>query len=324
MIWLVLRRQRAALLLALALVAPVAVALVVLRSGAPAWATEQGMAGCPGRGTPRCPGEDEIEAWLFSAPILTIGLILWLLPWVVGIVAGASLFGREFDHGTHVFALAQSIGRLRWWATGLLVTGVAVAVLVGLVTSLAAWSLEPVRVLLGTSPLQPPLFELSGPLPVLYALLGFGVAAVSGLLLRSGLAAVAVAAVVCLAVQVGVTGLREHYTPLESVESDNVSLRFIAAPDYPDGAWIVREGHLDFQGEIVPPEIVARAQENCFATTEQEDVACLRAVGVAERYVSYHPAERFWQFQLTEAAIVLAILAGALGLGLVGLRRRVW
>jgi hypothetical protein len=320
-IWLVLRRQRAALLLALALAAAVAVALVAMRLGAPSWASAEAMAGCPGRAAP-CPGEDEIEAWVFGGGTLAVVLVLWLLPAAVGIVAGAGLFGGEISHGTHVFGWTQSIGRLRWWTTGLLVTGVPVAALVGLLSLLAGWALAPLRAVFGTgSLLDPTLFAVSGLLPMAYALLGFGLAAVAGLLLRNGLGAVALAAVACLAVQLGVGGLRAHYTPPQTAESTEVAVRWGVPLAHPQGAWIIGEGHLDARGEVVPPQTVVRAQDDCLATSAPEETACLRAIGVASSYLSYHPADRFWRFQLTETAIVLGLLAAVLAIGPVGLRR---
>jgi hypothetical protein len=312
-IWLVLRRGRTARRFALGLVAAAAVALVVLRLRAPEWATEEVMAGCTGRARVACPGEDAIDLWLFGGQTMLVVLALWVLPSVVGIAVGAGLFGREFDHGTQDFAWTQGIGRLRWFGTGLLVAGLPVVLAVGLLGALAGWALEPVRAVFRTgSWLDPVLFGLTGLVPALSALLAFSLAAVAGLLLRGGLAAVAVAAVLCVTVQLGVGALRADYAEPETATSSAQ----VFYPEQPRGAWVVDEGHVDAHGLLVPGDL-----DRCAYGSRQDESSCLYFAGVTDRYTSYHPAERYWPFQLAESAILLGVVAVSVLGCVAGLRR---
>jgi hypothetical protein len=311
MIWLVLRRQRAALLVAAGLVAATAVSLLVLRLRAPAWASEQAMAGCPWRLWPSCPGGDEIMAWMSDGHTTSTVLAVRVLPVVVGIATGVGLFGREFEHGTHVFAWTQSIGRLRWFATGLLVVGVPVAVVMGLLGVLTGWATEPLRVASGGGSAEVDLltYATTGLLPSAYALLGFVLAAVSGLLLRSALAAVGLAAALCVVAQFWMATQQDFVGPMRTATS-----QLTGTPTYPDGAWIVETGYLDAQGRAVHPALTG-----CPITSEQEAVACAQDAGAAARFVTYQPMGRYWSFQLAEAGTVLGLAGLALLGGLAGL-----
>ena len=58
-------------------------------------------------------------------------------------VRGSAALRREFEQGTHVFGLTQSISRRRWWATKILVGGGPVAVLTFALGLIGVWTLRP-------------------------------------------------------------------------------------------------------------------------------------------------------------------------------------
>lgn len=137
-VWLVWRRQRAALLVALGVAAALASVLAVGRWWTLATADELGLAGCLPAAARACTESpwNEFRAGFSSFYHLT-RIALVVAPAVLGIIAGAGLFSRELERGTHVFTLTQSTGRLRWWAFGLLVSGIPVAVAAVLLTAVA-------------------------------------------------------------------------------------------------------------------------------------------------------------------------------------------
>lgn len=51
---------------------------------------------------------------------------LFILPVVLGAVLGAITFGPDVENRTHVLALTQSVSRIRWWATKIVMTGLPV------------------------------------------------------------------------------------------------------------------------------------------------------------------------------------------------------
>jgi hypothetical protein len=315
MIWLVWRRQRAALMLAFGLIAAIAIAMVIGRYVELDHAKSLGVASCLGNGLAACEG----PAWtgfveeLQSYWGLTRSFLL-ILPAIVGVTAGGGLFGREFDHGTHVFALTQSISRLRWWGTGVLVAGLPAAAGIGILSLLTTWAFEPFD---GTLPLQaltPPVFETSGLVPVAYTVLAFTVAAAAGLLLKSTPGAIAAALLVELTAQFGLGLLARPSYARPSLATDTVAEAAgrLQDPALPTGSWQIASGFLDAAGQQLPLSIPACAT-----------AACLRSAGAAQSYILYHPVSQYWPFQLTETTIYAVLAAAALGLGLTVLRRRV-
>ncbi len=320
MIWLVWRRQRVALLFALGVAVLVAAAAVVGRFVALGVGGDLGVLSCL---DPAPAGPCESTLWDdyrsgVNSWIIQLRLALVALPVVAGAAAGAGLFGQELDRGTHVFALSQHVSRWRWWGTGMLVCGVPVAVAVGLVTVVTALAAAPFASLYPDGLLRPDAFVTTGVLPVVYTLLAFGVAAATGLLARSALVAVAVAGVVQIVVVLVLTlAVRDQYLPpvVARVPLPETDTEALTSP-VPVGAVYLGVHFLDEQGrEISEPDALF---VGCAA-----QVDCLRADGIVGSVTRYHPASRYWPFQAIESGILLALVAGTLGAGLWGLRRRV-
>lgn len=317
MIWLVLRRQRTALILAAGLVALLAAALVVGRLLFVADVAELGLERCTSVAT-RC----DDAGWFALAEQYGLycsltHLALLLAPLLLGLFAGAGLFGQELDRGTHVFALTQGVGRVRWWGCGLLVAGSGAALAAAALSALAGWALAPFRQF-GTGALLTPSFESSGLVPVAYTVLAFTVAAGAGLLLRSTPAAIIVAAVVQgLVLFILVTSARPQYLPPETARTPVALAESDGFPTVPEGSWQLGFGYLDDQGRPVDDRVVFR---DC-AGGDFDD--CLQRAGIAESLAWYQPSNRYWPFQIIETGVLAALSTAALALAFVGLRRRV-
>ena len=290
MIWLVWRRQRAALLFALALLAAVALLMAL------------GGIGLRAGRVPAAAGP--------PALVLIVRTVLLVLPGLVGVIAGAGLFGRELERGTHVFALTQSVSRLRWWLTGLVVTGLPVVVGVALVTWLAGWALGPHGM---DFPLATPFFDSSGLVPIGHVLLAFTVAAGTGLVARNALAAVAVGVGVVMVVQIVLAaGYRMNYLPPEHAR---VGVSALTDRPLVGSRWL-ESAPVDTAGAPVAPP-----PPGC--VVPGDPVPCLRAAGATAVEVVYQPASRYWPFQAIETGVLLSLSAAALGVGYWGLRRQV-
>lgn len=325
MIWLVVRRLRIPLAVALGLVTLLGVAAALIRSIALARADALGFADCltdPDADVVcrTAPWNAFVEGWSAAVGITALATIA--IPVIAGALVGAWLFGAELSRGTQVFSLTQSISRLRWWITGLLVGALPVVVATALVPPVVAWSRAPHdAVVTLISPLEPGVFLPGGPLPAVYCLLAFCVAATAGQLLRSPIGALglAVGAVVVLGWWTTYE-LRQHYLPPEHHRTElPVTDDATTWWGSPAGSLVVDYGYVHADGSEVAQ--LDLAVDGC--DTEQPFFACLRDNGFVELYSHYQPADRYWPFQLIESAIVLALAACALGAGLVGLRRRV-
>ena len=211
-----------------------------------------------------------------------------------------------------MFALTQNVGRVRWWATGLLVLGVPAAVAVAGVTWLAEWALGPAGLFF---PLSTPFFDGSGLLPVAHLLLAFSVSAAAGLVARNALVAVAVGVGVLLVVQIVLPlTVREHYAAPVTVRGaaavvDSVELQ---------GRRTLGERYFSVDGRPVAQVAVGPCPP------DESGSVCLGERGVTEVEVIYQPASRYWPFQGIEAGILGGLAAIGVGAAFVGLRRRVW
>jgi len=285
MIWVAWRQQRLQILLSLGIIVLLAALMTFVRFDAQSITDEQLL-------------DDRYGAYLNY-----LRLALLALPVLLGMFAGAPLFGREIEHGTHVFGLTQSIGRTRWWAIKIMVAGVPVVVGMTLLGLLNAWSSVPLQAVMSGGRLVTPTFEIQGLTLGAYTALAFALSATFGLLARNTLAAMVITVIAYVPV-IGVVGnaLRPAYaTPITSTNDK-----------MPAGAWIVESSYVDAAGNHVP-----FSAAGCDTTISE----CMRAQGVV-REVGFQPDDRFWSFQVIEGGIFVALAALVVGVGAWALHNR--
>ncbi|WP_031509581.1 ABC transporter permease subunit [Streptomyces megasporus] len=321
MIWVAWRQQRLQLLVTTLLVVAVGAVMLYHRADAVAFMQDRGIAGCLRIGDAPCTrGAMAALSEEYRTYVSIIPMVLLCLPVLLGMFAGAPLFAREFEQGTHVFGLTQSVGRGRWWAVKLLVGGAPVALLMLILGLVGVWALKPLNHVT-RGPMMTPGFETQGPVLAAYTVLAFAVGVTAGLLFRNTLAAMAITLGIYLVVLVGVGGgVRPHYFAAERItgtvaqstgESERGGTSWI-----PDDAWRVGSTYYDREGREISFD-----PSGCDGTETIQ--SCLGRQGVAAQSADYHPAGRFWDFQAVESGIFLALSAGLLGLGAWSLRRRV-
>lgn len=324
MIWLVWRRQRVALMVALGLVVLVGLTAVVGRLALLARGQDLALIPCSREVVPGVCGTE--GWWSYLQEVLTFHQMVALAgiatAAAAGALAGCGLFGGELSRGTHVFALSQGRSRLDWWSRGMLVAGLPVVAAVAAVTPALTWWPRPLGDILDPAPLSPTVFLTSGLVPAGYAVLAFCVAATAGLLLRSTVRAL----VLAVAVQVVVLALttlwlRPAYLPPEmrQLPLDSSQESVTMMPLDPPDATNVDYGYVDSRGGLIRFHEVM-GDLSCVDLPAYE---CLSRSGYVARYSRFQPASRYWTFQLIETGLVLALATGALGVGLWGLRRRV-
>jgi hypothetical protein len=285
MTWVAWRQQRVQILISLGIIALLAAVMTFVRFDAQSITDGQLV--------------DE----RYSTYVNYLRLVLLALPVLLGMFAGAPLFGREIEHGTHVFGLTQSIGRTRWWATKIMVAGLPVIVGMTLLGLLNAWSSVPLQVVMYGGRLVTPTFEIQGLTLGAYTALAFTLSATFGLLARNTLAAMVITVIAYVPV-LGLVGnaLRPGYaTPITST-SDKM----------PTGAWVVESSYVDAAGNKV-----AFSPASCDANITE----CMRAQGVV-REVGFQPDDRFWSFQVIEAGLFVALAALVVGVGAWALHNR--
>jgi len=216
-----------------------------------------------------------------------------LCDWLLGIVVGAPLLGRELERGTWRLAWSQTVPRTRWLFTKLgLVTGGLVVFGVA-VTAVMAWFHEPLdRV---SSRLQPVPFN-AGPLTFTASLpCAFGLAVLAGLLLRNTIGAM-VTAYIAWEIPSAVVLLLNGPIHLPAPAIMRISCQ-AGCP----GAGI----------STVPP-----------VTGHLGDYVLSVARSGGELVVTYLPASRYWTEQFIQGGLFLAIAVTALSVAIWLLHRR--
>jgi uncharacterized membrane protein len=309
MIWLTWRQHRAEVLGAAALLA--ILGTLALITGIPMYRAYQqdGVAAClDGSQLDNC-GHiiDTFRSQFGGLPLDTAGQLNFL-PLVAGLLVGAPLLAREHENGTWQLAWTQAVPRTRWLVAKLgLVLG-AVATVAILLSALLGWWLQP----LIESPFRVESFNYSAPVLTGYLTFAVAVGILAGALIKRVIPAMVATLAVILPIRLAVEfWLRPRFmTPVTAVDptpgSGTLTDRISAGKD-----WILDRFLVGTDGRRLTD-----AEEFDILGGGQVDDAMLAEHGLREG-VSYHPADRFWDFQLIEAGIFV-------GLALIAVLLTVW
>jgi hypothetical protein len=322
MTWLIWRQHRTEVCILGLLVGMFGAALLVLGT--------QAHELFPG-GPARCAGEAGInEACTASFRRLDEGFgnvenflaAFYLVPFVIGAFLGAPLLARELEEGTWQLAWTQSVPRMRWLAAKLAALAAVTVTLTAIFTAVLTWFRQPFDAWEGR--FQYDAFDLQGLVPVAYALFAFGVATAAGAILRRSLPAFGVACGAFLSARMSVALLARpaYATPLTTMEPVTVGGSKAGLRPEPSFAdWVIEQGYADATGRRL-------SQTEYF---ELEDAANLAGTNLnqflhaqdIQQFMVYHPADRFWTFQLIEAALFIAVAAVLIGVVVWRVRRRI-
>ena len=255
-------------------------------------------------------------------------LPLGMLPALLGALVGGPLVARELELGAHRFLWTQGCTRERWFAT-MSAGATALATVAGMLyAAIAARWLDVTNRVTGERFRR--LYDFQGVLPVAATVFAVAVGIACGVVLRRTVpAAVATIGIFVVVRLVVATQLRPRFaTPLTrdapgfspddptTVSGDWIlSQRTLTA----DGTELGRGGSLDLSniGDRCPALELRPASMPDGGAMD----GCLDALGV-HQLTRYHPADRFWTFQLIESGIMLAVAALAIGVAVTLLPRR--
>ncbi len=244
-------------------------------------------------------------------------LPMMLVPPMIGVIVGASLFAPERERGTQVFALTQSVGRTRWYLTKCVVVVIPLLLATLAVGLLADWVRGTPG--LGFNPMDTPEFQSTGLIPAAFALVGFGVAVPAGVFLRSTAVTFAVAFALTAVLVAGV-GYTIHR---DLVPHDQVTTSLATDRDpLPADALVLGTSYLDVDGKVADVHGPACSGSGA-GSFEERWQACLDSIGAVSRSTEYLDPSRRPQLTLTLSGICMAIAAAGFTLGWVRARRRV-
>lgn len=318
MTWVAWRQHRTIVISGLAVIGALVAYLITARLGINATVDDLGIGDCLHKSPTNCPGES-LRAYSASiGPSWSILPLFFLaLPVALGTLAGAPIFGRDYEQRTHLFSLTQSISRIRWWATKIAVVGVPLAAAMFALGYVVTWTLDPLQVL--QSPrLATPNFQIQGTVLGGYFLLAFACASALGLLLRNTMAAIVLALLIYIPLVIALGAARSHVLPAQeftaTVTAHSVTGYRGDAPPIPPKALVVSDAFYDSAGN----PIKLRYDDCAPATTV---TACYAAQGAVEERVTFQPPGRFWPLQLIEAAAAVLLGVAALATSVLRLRR---
>jgi hypothetical protein len=290
MFWLTIRQHRMQLVATAGILAVIGVGLLVH-----AVVTRNAMAGLSG---------DALDDLLADRVTLIHNLVTWLpaAPALIGIFWGAPVLTREIERGTHLLAWTQSVTRHRWVTTKLAVLAVAVTVS-GLVLGVivTAWQSTFAGTPFAERFSDLGIFAISGVAVGGWWLFAFALGTAAGALTRKMLPAMAITLAVFFVVLFAVFTSRESYAEPERavVSSQEAGLPGDSMPM--GGAWLAPDG-TEVDGAAGP----------CLDVSDAKYLSCMADEGYRS-VVYFQPADRYWRFQWTEAAILTAgalLLAG--------------
>jgi hypothetical protein len=272
-----------------------------------------------------------------------LGVLVVVVPGIVGIFWGAPLVASELEAGTFRLAWTQSVTRSRWMVVKLGVVGLASMAVAGLFSLIVTWWSSPLD---RANMNQFGTFDQRDLVPIGYAAFAFAVGITAGVLTRRTVPAMATTLVALVAVRLAIsswirplliaplhraialdpssTGFGSSASGLQGLAvllGDHQSSTLQPAlPNIPNG-WITSTRIVDKSGHGLTPRVLAIDCPNVgngpgptgghtrtqASTAAQESLhECVAKVGATyHELVSYQPASRYWAFQSYELAIYL-------------------
>ena len=180
-----------------------------------------------------------------------LGPVVLVLPAVVGMFWGGPLVARELETGTTKLAWTQSVSRLRWLVTKVVLLGLASVAVAGLLSLMVTWWSSPLDHLTG-SPFAQGNFDRRDIAPMGYAALAFGLGVFAGTVIRRTLPAMASTLVGFIAVRFAdYEWIRPHiFAPVRAVTAFNAQNPG-AGGGVPGGAWILTNQTINAAGRVI-------------------------------------------------------------------------
>jgi hypothetical protein len=318
MIWLTWRQFRLSAMAVFGVLGAVTVALALAAPG-----LNRDYADLLDRCKYRCIG-DVYDHFFFprAGVYFLLNLLVVIVPVVVGVFWGVPLISREFETGTQDLVWQQSVSRRRWLAVKVGLVGMAAIAAAGLAVLVVSWWSRPLdaTAITGLNRLSPGLFDARGFVVLGHAAFAFTVGVAAGLLIRRTVPAMAVTLAIFVAAQVVMpTMVRPHFaTParleivmtannVTGVDASGSNIRGLIVESGLPGAWVLANETVDSTGQkvVTMPAWVADCATPEEPAGEIIQRQCLERVTAAgyRQAVTYHPANRFWQFQAYETGI---------------------
>ncbi len=325
--WVVWRRYRTMLAATIGVLALIAVYLVI--DGEQMRSAYHQYTSCRPIDSAACRYKFQVFHNSYGATGL-IGVVLMFLPGLVGAFAGAPLLARELETGTFRYAWTQGAGRMRWAIAVLISGAVGVALVLAAFGALITWHNQPLLDSGITPRLHTTIFPETGIAAAGWALVGFALAVLAGLLWRRVVPAIVTAFAAWFGLAYLGATYRLHYlTPLTTTGFTR------KATDLPISEWWTKGGIRVSDNQVNNALSAAGAQFNSSggkvtpvasgsassSGSSVDPVQYLLHHGYTQ-VTSYQPDSRYWPLQWIEFGWLTGVALILLGIALWLLRRR--
>ena len=321
MIWVTWRQHRIEALVAGIMLLIIAAVFLVSGLGLSAAYQQMGIASCVAQHASCDQAISDFEN-VFNNIFDNFGLsALMALPLLVGLFVGAPTVAREMEQGTFRLAWVQSIPRLRWLITKLVVLLAATLVVFFILSLLAAWWATPVNTVLGAWR----IYDLEGVVPLAYALYALTFGIMIGAVVKRTLPAMALTILGFIVPRVAIEAfLRPNF-----MSALKVTWPFDQGkiPPVVQTSWVVSKGYIDQSGHVysTPHDLFPLCIGSGITDSKAQDTLltqCAQAHSIVH-VAFYQPVERFWLFQSIESAIFLALTVIFLALTIWWVKRKI-
>jgi hypothetical protein len=277
-------------------------------------------------------------------PLHLPGLLLLVVPALLGIFWGAPLVARELEAGTYRLAWTQSVTRTRWLAIKVSLLGLASIAVAGLLSLMVTWWSGPIDHV-NMNRFAPGVFDERGIVPIGYAAFAFALGLTAGTLIARTVPAMATTLFAFVGTRLAATyWIRPHlmtptHTSATFASASNLGFQvdgasgvtFVAGPPNIPNAWVYSDRIVDKAGHASTSQflhtfLVKFCPSISRVGPGNPDAfqACVAKLSARfHETVTYQPASRYWTFQSYETAIFLALAVILTGISFWWIRRRV-
>ncbi|MFE6754715.1 ABC transporter permease [Streptomyces sp. NPDC057684] len=234
---------------------------------------------------------------------LTTSLIT-IVPAIAAAFAGGTLIGRELERGTAALAWTQSVPPARWLATKLAVPTAFLVVGTGVLVALRRLVASEASGLPDNQWFTQGVYDALGPTAVALPLLGLALGALVAFVSRRVITSICVSLALYGIVIVSLGALRGHFWATATVIGN------------------VHQGYRGFTGLFLDEGAVTGSGAHITDPLCRDSATCLAQHDVTGFYREFQPASHFWQLQLVETGILLALTALVAAAVFTLLRRR--
>lgn len=235
------------------------------------------------------------ESWAYA------GILLLILPLLIGLFWGAPLVAREVEQGTHRLVWTQGITRQRWALAKFGLIAPTVVVLGAIYAALVTWWMEPLNGAIAER-FNVIFFDQQGVVPVAYTLFAVALGIFAGAVVPRMLPAMATTLVAFLFARIVIAafvrpnfrGTKTHTSLVAGDESQRI------LPNPAAGNWIKESGVHAADGRSLESDGVVY----CLPRPGTNGGGSCGNLGVgAYNQWTYQPGDRFWMFQWMEFSI---------------------